>query len=128
MSQRCFSVFWVNEGTSPTVMGRFLIHDGSVAQQADITSVGYKVYDVDDPSSVIIEDAAVDVSAVFYDTLQTDSRWTLDSTGFNFAWAAPVTACPDGGKTYIAQFTTQPDVGAVIKDAVELKTRNFVGE
>jgi len=109
-------------------MGRFLIHDGSVAQQADITSVGYKVYDVDDPSSVIIEDADVTVSTVFYDSLQTDSRWTLDSTGFNFAWAAPVTACPDGDKTYIVQFTTQPDVGAVIKDAVELKTRNFAGE
>lgn len=125
---RCFSVFWVNEGTGPTVMGRFLIHDGSVAQQADITSIGYKVYDVDDPTTVIIEDAAVDVSTVFYDSLQTDSRWTADSTGFNFAWAAPVTACPDGGKTYIAQFTTTPATGAVIKDAVELKTRNFAGE
>ena len=129
MSRRCFEVFWVNEGSSPTIMGNFLIHDGSSAVQSDITSISYSVWDVDDPSVVILtDDPALNVGEVFYDTLQTDSRWTVDSTGFNFAWATPITICPDGGKTYIVQFTTTPAVGAVIKDAVELKTRNFVGE
>ena len=127
MSNRCFDVFWVNEGTAPTIMGNFLIHDGSSAQKADITSIAYAVYDVDDPTSAIIEDDLV-VADVFYDSLQTDSRWTIDSTGYNFAWAAPATICPDGGKRYRVQFTTTPAVGAVIKDAVILPTRPFSGE
>jgi len=127
MSRQGFSVFWVNEGTSPTIMGRFLIHDGSSAAQADITSCSYAVYDVDDPSEAVVSGDLV-IADVFYDTLQTDARWTTDSTGYNFAWSAPVTAFPYGGKRYQVQFTTTPAVGAVIKDAVLIPTRQFFGE
>lgn len=127
MSGRAFSVFWVNEGTSPTIMGNFLIHDGTSAQKADITSISYKVYDVDDATAVVIEGDLAKAD-VFFDTLQTDARWTIDSTGFNFAWPAPATICPDSGKRYRVQFTTTPAVGTVIKDAVILPTRPFSGE
>ena len=69
------------------------------------------------------------VNDVMFDSLQTsDDRWTVDSTGFNFAWAAPATIVPDGGKTYHVQLTITPASGGVIKELFKLVTRHVYGE
>ena len=35
----CLAAWHVNEGTSPTLMGRMLGHDGAAMAKADVTSI-----------------------------------------------------------------------------------------
>ena len=125
----CTAPWYVNEGTSLTLLGRLLGHDGAAMAKADVTSIGWAIYDVNDSASAVIADTpAIVVDDVMYDALQTaDARWTVDSTGFNFAWPAPATIVPDGGKTYHVQLTVTPASGGVIIELYELKTREVYG-
>jgi len=125
----CFDTWHVNEGTSPTLMGRLLGHDGAAMAKADVSSIVCDVYDVDVPGTAVLADESIVVDDVIFDALQTgDARWTVDSTGFNFAWAAPATIIPDGSKTYHVQLTITPASGGVIKEIYQLRTREVYGE
>lgn len=88
------------EDSSVLLMARLLAaDDGAALQQADLSSIALSVYDECDPSTAIAT-ATLTISAVVFNTLQTDARWTLDSTGYNFAYWTATTHMPHGNRTY----------------------------
>lgn len=67
----------------------------------------------------------IDPADVMFDTLQTDERWTQDSTGYNFLCTIPASAFP-GDDPYFILFTITTTAGAVIQlpfasDAISLR-------
>ena len=99
----------VYEDSGAFLMKRVQINDGSVAQQADIASIAYSVHDQDDLDNPAT--GTLTVANVFFDTLQTDSRWDEDTTGYNFGWAAPKTLFPTGDRVLEAEVVCTPVVG-----------------
>lgn len=61
-------------------------HLGANAVQSDITSITYTVLD---SAGVSTSSGAVTVSTSVFNTLQTDTRWDADATGYNFRHAVP---------------------------------------
>lgn len=53
--------------------------------QASLTSITRTIFDTDSatPTTAIATDILV-IASVVFDTLQTDGRWTIDETGYNF--------------------------------------------
>lgn len=91
------------EDTAATFMARIYASDGAAAQQADVSSITYDVFDTYDGTQ-IADDVSLTVSAVVFDTLQTGGPWTLDSTGYNFKTTLAGTRFPTGGRTYRVEF------------------------
>ena len=118
-------VFWVYEGAPGTVLCYVTGHDGAVITQASTSSIAYSVVDVRRPNTVVASGTIVVADTVF-DSLQTsDARWTVDDTGFNFAWAQPAAIVPDGGKTYQVEITFTPATGSAIPYPYRLKTHEI---
>ena len=104
----------VFEDTSPTWVERVVGQDAAAITQASITSIAYKVYNPDADETEVVADGTLTVSTVVYDTLQTsDSRWTKDTTGFNFLWAVPATLFPTGSKRVRVDVLFTPASGGV---------------
>ena len=91
-------------------MARVLGADGDAIQQADVSSIAYSVYNKADLTTATATGTLV-VSTVIYDTLQTDSRWTEDSTGYNFGWNVPASTFATGGVTYRIEVKITPASG-----------------
>jgi hypothetical protein len=96
----------VTDGTifeGPDATGLFLARvdyfTGSLITQATTASIKYTIYDLginagDAPAPVSgHEDEVLTKGDVVFDSLQTDGRWTEDTTGYNFAFQPP--ASPD---------------------------------
>ena len=73
------------EGQSPNLMARVTGSDAVAITQAAIASIAYAVYDLADTSAAV-DSGTLTVADVVFDSLQTDARWTEDSTGYNFRW------------------------------------------
>ena len=59
--------------------------NGSNITQADISAISRKIYDLDSSTpGTALSTTAVAKTSVVFDSLQTDDRWTEDSTGYNF--------------------------------------------
>ncbi len=102
----------VNEGSGALFLARVSIWDGSNAQQADVTSIAYALYDLDSTTpETAVGSGALTVSAVVFDTLQTDAVWTKDSTGYNFKHAIPAADLANGGHRYRVVYTWVPASG-----------------
>lgn len=101
----------VFEGGSFVLLARILGADGEPVTQASLTDIDYEVWsipvpleeqrgdwttkfvDVSVPAKEVAE-TAMTVASVIFDTLQTDDRWTVDTTGYNFAFEAPAATLP----------------------------------
>lgn len=101
----------VFEGGSFVLLARILGADGEPVVQASFTNIKYEVWsipvpleerrgdwttkfvNVDIPANEVNETAMV-IADVIFDTLQTDDRWTVDTTGYNFAFEAPAATLP----------------------------------
>ena len=94
------------EGHTVVLMARVVGADGSPLVAADLTSIKYEVWSIPIPTEYDLRDArskyvtvsvpekvtsetTLTVADVIFDTLQTDPRWTKDSTGYNFAVEMP---------------------------------------
>lgn len=88
---------WEDSGTS--LMCRLRGVDGDLVARADLSSIAYSVFDEDDTDAEP-DEGTLTVADVVYDTLQTDSRWTKDGTGYNFRWDTPAALLADGGRRY----------------------------
>jgi len=95
--------------------------------QAGVTSIAWTSYDKADVSAVVAS-GTLTVADVIFDTLQTDARWDVDSTGYNFRWDAPATVAPASAKHYQILLTFTPASGAVFYAAYEANTLDIIGK
>jgi len=72
----------VTEDSVFAVLARVQV-DGANWTQANVNSLTWKAWDVNDRSTIYASDSLV-VADVVFDALQTDGRWTEDATGYNF--------------------------------------------
>lgn len=93
--------------------------------QADLSSIALYVYDRTTQEQVGVT-LALTVSAVIFDTLQTDARWTKDATGYNFRTTiSGATYFPDGDTSYRVEIIGTPVSGSTFLIAVlDVETLN----
>ena len=108
---------------SATLMARVIGADAAAVLQADIDSISYTIYLLDqaDPDTATPvdghEDVACAVADTIHDTLQDDDRWTLDAIGYNFRHVLAVAAhaaFATAGRNYRIVFTLTPAAGEVV--------------
>jgi hypothetical protein len=108
---------------SITLMARIVGAGGANIAQADIATIRYSVYLLDDQDP----DARTPVTGhsqitlpvyqVVYNTLQTDPTWTVDSVGYNFRHELDVAgfpAFPLAGRRCLIEYALTPLSGQVI--------------
>lgn len=106
-----------------TLLARIVGAAGAAIVQADINSIRYSVYLLDDEDAdsrtpvAGHSDAALTVADVVFNSLQTDVRWTVDGTGYNFRHALDVSAHPAfavAGRRCLVEYRLTPVAGQVI--------------
>jgi len=113
----------VEKGGTVTCLARVVGEDAAVINQASISTATYSVFllDDDDPDSRTVvsghDDASLTVSAIIFNSLQTDARWSVDSTGYNFRHTIDVSsnnAFAVAGRNYLVEYRLMPATGQVI--------------
>ena len=108
---------------SATLLARVVGSDGQPIVLADVASADYSVYLLDDRDAdsraAVTGHANVSLSAaqILFNTLQTDSLWTIDQTGYNFRHVLDVSenqAFPVAGRRFLVEFRLNPTTGQVI--------------
>jgi hypothetical protein len=127
-----FAVNW-KEDSSCEVLGRVTARNGSGAatgvsgegkflQQADVSSITAKVYNItDDPSgeSPVLE-ATLTVSTVILNTVDDSGEvWTQDDIGYNFRHSIASTVFTDGGDIYRVEYKFTLTGGEVFHEVFE---------
>jgi len=99
------------------LLARVLGWDTNPIVQSDISEIEYSVFLLDDQNSdtrtAVTAHSAVSLqkNLVLFDTLQTDARWTLDSTGYNFRHLLNVHSNPAfaiAGRRYLVEVKFTP--------------------
>ncbi len=67
------------------------------------------------------------VATAVFDTLQTDARWTEDSTGYNFRDDLAATKLPSGSTAYRVEYLFSPTVGEDWYVVFELTALDLLG-
>ena len=108
---------------SATLMARIVGADGENITQADIATVRYSVYLLDDQDpdgrTAITGHSQITlpVYQVVYNSLQTDATWTVDAIGYNFRHVLDVAAHAAfaiAGRRYLIEYALTPLSGQVI--------------
>ena len=108
---------------SVTLLARIVGQSGGNVLPADINTVKYTVYLLDDQNSDSRTAVAghtnvtLPVADVLFNTLQTDAIWTVDTTGYNFRHVLDVSANPAfavAGRRYLVEYQLTPAVGQMI--------------
>lgn len=106
-----------------TLMARIVGVDAVNIIRADIASIQYSIYLLDDrdadarTSVAGHTDVSLTVADVVFDSLQTDALWTVDTTGYNFRHVPDVStdaAFAIAGRRYLVEYRLTPVVGQVI--------------
>ena len=93
------------EDTTNTMLARVVGADAATVVQANVTRIEFKAFDLSIAgSSAVASSTALTISEVIFDTLQTDDRWTKDTTGYNFAHLVPSTVMSKGGHRYQIEY------------------------
>ena len=113
----------VEKGGTVTCLARVVGEDATVISQATISTATYSVFllDDDDPDSRTVvtghNGASLVVASIIFNSLQTDARWTADSTGYNFRHTVDVSsnnAFAVAGRNYLVEYLLMPASGQVI--------------
>ena len=115
----------IYEGTGLTCMARITGEDATNVTQAAVSSIALNVYS--DESTTANSTTALVVSSTVFDALQTDARWTVDATGYNFKFEIDSAEFADGDVTYRCEFKFTPTSGNVwyvIFNVVTVETRS----
>ena len=120
-----FEVVW-NEDGDATALGRITARDGSgIAtgvdgegnwlQQADISTITCKVFDLDSttPDTEIATPTVTVATHVLDSPVTTNVIWTLDSTGYNFLHDLAASNFPTGDRTYLVEYKVTLSGGAI---------------
>jgi hypothetical protein len=106
-----------------TLMARIVGADGANITQADIATIKYSVYLLDDqdPDARAPQTGHAQITLpvyqVVYNSLQTDATWTVDAVGFNFRHVLDVANFPAfaiAGRRYLVEYTLTPLTGQII--------------
>lgn len=109
------------EGMPATILGRFSNNDADYITQASLSSIICVVYDEDGTvADTSIGSPSVTIADSVFDTLQTGSAWTKDTTGYNFKHTVPSTCFPDGGRTYTIEYVFTESDGTTFARKAEL--------
>ena len=100
----------IYEDTGVTCMSRIFGDDGLAVEQSDVSSIDLAVFKNTTTSATYT--ASLTVADVIFDTLQTDARWSLDSTGYNFRYAVVASVFAEGDYTYRLEFKFTPASGS----------------
>lgn len=107
------------EESDYTLMGRVLGADGTRITQASISSIAAYVFDYASGEQVGATLAPA-VSDSVFNTLQTDARWTEDSTGYNFRITVPGSYFATGNAKYRVETVLTPVSGSVFPGPVRI--------
>lgn len=99
------------EDGGATCMARVVGNNGANITQATINAATFKVFDLSELPGKQTGTGTLTVADVVFDTLQTDARWTVDSTGYNFRHTVPASAFPLGGRKYRVEYLFDPTSG-----------------
>ena len=111
------------KGGSATLLARVVGSDAAAIVQADIASISFSVYLLDDQdadSRTAVTghtDVSPNVNDIVFNTLQTDALWTVDETGYNFRHVLDVSehqAFAIAGRRYLVEFELTPTSGQAI--------------
>ena len=115
-----------------TMLARLIGADGDALVQADISTITYSVFLIDDqdPDNKTAAPGYLNVplvvADVIFDTLQTDAIWTVDATGYNFLHTPDTGPSSSGGpagegpvfltagRRYLVEYTLTPASGPPI--------------
>jgi len=106
-----------------TLMARIVGADAANLVQANIGSIQYSIYLLDDQDADARTavaghtDVSLTVADVVFDSLQTDALWTVDTTGYNFQHVPDVSTNPAfaiAGRRYLVEYRLTPVVGQII--------------
>ena len=111
------------EDSGVSLMARIQGEDAANITEADVSAVSRDVYARE---TLIGESTALVVAGVVFDTLQTDARWTFDSTGYNFKDDIDETVFPNGDTVYRVEYLFTPTTGAKFHYVREVHTKNLV--
>lgn len=102
------------------LVARLVLPTNEVAENADILSIGYEVFNVTDGGASVT--GAVDNDSVSDDL----AEWAVDDIGYNFLWVAPGTLWPLAGKVYrvVVTFAIDADEPYNIIEVWEVTTKN----
>jgi hypothetical protein len=119
--------FQVFEQSGATVFARILNPEtGNPIVQADVSSISYKVFKVNN-GGLPSQEGSITVASVIFDTLQTnDPRWTFDQAGYNFAWSVPASFFAEGGSTYRIELLFIPTTGEQYHVVYEAQTADLL--
>ena len=92
----------VTEDSMFTYLARVHL-DGAAILQADLTSIAYQIF-YTDSATAHTTSTALTVSAVIFDTLQTNARWSTDTTGYNFKHDIAHTVIVDPDRKYRLEY------------------------
>jgi hypothetical protein len=116
------SQVWEDGGA--TCLARVHGNDAAAITQATISTITYKLYDVTGATpTTVVTSASLTVASVVYDALQTDSRWTADGTGYNFAHTVAAASLSDANRAYRVEYRFVPATGEAFHAVFELHTR-----
>lgn len=115
------------EDQGVTLMARIVGNAATNITQATLTSITYTVVDKADPTTLIVSGSAVTISSSVFDTLQTDARWTADSTGYNFRHTVAASVISTGERTYRIEYKFTPTSGEVFYAVFEITARQIYG-
>ena len=113
----------VAKGGTATCLARIVGEDAAAIDQAGISTATYSVFLLDehdpDARSVVSghDEVSLVVSAIIFNSLQTDARWTVDDTGYNFRHTIDVSANSAfamAGRSYLVEYRLAPPSGQVV--------------
>jgi len=113
------------EDSGISLMARVVGHDAANVTQSVVSSIVYSVIDNSD-NSIIVDAATLQKTDIIFDALQTDARWTIDSTGYNFRHDLPASALPTGNTTYRIEYKITPTSGAPFHLAFDVTTLDLL--
>lgn len=116
-----FEIVWEDSGCA--LLARVRGNSAANVTQATISSIALSVFDLTSATPDTATTTATPVVAsTIFDTLQTDDRWTKDTTGYNFAYAVPAATLATGGRIYQFEFLLTPSSGEVFHVVFQVET------
>lgn len=101
---------------------------GAAITQTSLSSITYKIFDLNGATpNTPISSGTLTIASVVFDALQTDARWTLDTTGYNFRHAHVPTAFPIGDHTYRIEYVFTPTNGDAFPGVFEVYAKAVRG-